>query len=275
VRHRVRAADLVRGSAGRVEAVVLGDDDGRAVVVHADTVVGADGLRSSMAGHVGATVRRSFQADLSLFYAYVGDVEWSGFEFHVAPQAFAGVFPTHEGQACVWLSRPTRRLAPVLRAGSDRGASWQRMLTRLAPGLGARVASGRLTSPVRGCVAPPNHVRQATGPGWSLVGDAGYHRDPITGHGITDAFRDAELLADALTAAFDDDAAEGAALASYQEQRDLALADTFRLTEALARFPEPDRFAELQRELAEALEREALWLASRPASAGHLAARVA
>ena len=39
----------------------------------------------------------------------------------------------------------------------------------------------------------PNDVLQASGPGWALVGDAGYHRDPITGHDITYAFRDAEL----------------------------------------------------------------------------------
>ena len=35
-----------------------------------------------------------------------------------------------------------------------------------------------------------------SGPGWALVGDAGYHLDPITAQGMLDAFRDAELLAD-------------------------------------------------------------------------------
>jgi 2-polyprenyl-6-methoxyphenol hydroxylase-like FAD-dependent oxidoreductase len=149
------------------------------------------------------------------------------------------------------------------------------MLDQVAPDLGARVREGRITSPVRGCVAPPNHVRRAAGAGWSLVGDAGYHRDPITGHGITDAFRDAELLADALDDALVDPRGEAAALADYHRERDRALAETFRLTEALARFPEPHRFAELQRELAEALEREALWLASRPAPAGRRATNVA
>jgi hypothetical protein len=39
-----------------------------------------------------------------------------------------------------------------------------------------------------------NLMRQAFGPGWALVGDAGYHRDAVTAHGISDAFRDAELL---------------------------------------------------------------------------------
>ena len=60
--------------------------------------------------------------------------------------------------------------------------------------------AGQVTAPLRGYVALPNHVRRPSGPGWALVGDAGYHRDPITGHGMTDAFRDAELLADAADA---------------------------------------------------------------------------
>ena len=63
------------------------------------------------------------------------------------------------------------------------------------PRLAERVEAGSIRTPLRGTVALPNHVRRAGGPGWALVGDAGYHRDPITGHGITDAFRDAELLA--------------------------------------------------------------------------------
>ena len=44
--------------------------------------------------------------------------------------------------------------------------------------------------------------RKPYGPGWALVGDAGYHKDPITAFGITDAFRDAEAAAAALDDAF-------------------------------------------------------------------------
>src|SRR5712691_5091956 len=35
-------------------------------------------------------------------------------------------------------------------------------------------------------------------PGWALVGDAGHAEDPFLAHGISDAFHDAELLADAI-----------------------------------------------------------------------------
>jgi len=111
-------------------------------------------------------------------------------------------------------------------------------------------------------------LRQAAGPGWALVGDAGYHRDPVTGHGITDALRDAELLACAasewLSRAPGSAVVERSAMARYEQQRDAQLRDVFKLTDALTRFPEPAGFVALQRELSEALDREAEWLADRP-----------
>ncbi|HEX7187027.1 MAG TPA: hypothetical protein VF423_02285, partial [Actinomycetes bacterium] len=131
-----------------------------------------------------------------------------------------------------------------------------------------------VTSRVRGAVNLPNHLRRpvGAGQGWALVGDAGYHRDAITGHGITDAFRDAELLAGALDTALRDPAAEEDALATYHARRDAALRETFDLTRALTAFPSPERFVELQIELSAALEREAEYLAALPAPAGMAAA---
>ena len=114
----------------------------------------------------------------------------------------------------------------------------------------------------------PNHVRQAAGPGWALVGDAGYHRDAITGHGISDAFRDAELLAAALDAALRDPAAETAALAAYGRDRDRMARPIFDITCELATFPGPERFVELQRQLAVAIDDQAGELAARPSRAG-------
>jgi flavin-dependent dehydrogenase len=240
---------LLRERRGRVAGVRAGEQ-----VIRARHVVGADGLRSTVARLVGAPVQRCFDADVSTYYTYVEDPSWRGYEFDVAPGALAGAFPTHDGAACVWLIRPTPLLEPVRTAGARRAAAFVAALEEVAPALAARTRTGRVVAPVRGAVALPNHVRAAYGPGWSLVGDAGYHRDPITGHGITDAFRDAELLADAIAA---DD------LPAYQRSRDRALEETFRITEALARFPEPTRFVELQMELGEALDREAADLASR------------
>ena len=72
--------------------------------------------------------------------------------------------------------------------------------------------------------------RRAHGPGWALVGDAGYFKDPLTSHGITDALRHAELLASAI------DAGSDVALADYQEQRDAASLELFDATNAIASF---------------------------------------
>ena len=96
------------------------------------------------------------------------------------------------------------------------------------------------------------------------MGDAGYHRDPITGHGMTDAFRDAELLAEAADRALTDPAVEAAAMAAYGRTRDAALAETFRITRALGAFPPAARFVELQAELGRALDVEAQALMARP-----------
>ena len=96
------------------------------------------------------------------------------------------------------------------------------------------------------------------------MGDAGYSRDPITGHGMTDAFRDAELLATAVDRALADPEQEVASLTAYGEERDAAIAETFRITRALGAFPPADRFVELQAQLGRALDAEAQDLADRP-----------
>jgi flavin-dependent dehydrogenase len=201
-------------------------------------------------------------------YAYVRGVEWDGFEFHLGVDTFAGVFPTHGGEANVWLMQPASVARDLLRAGGGRAQAWQRALERTVPGLAERVRAGTLTSSVRGAVGLPNHVRQATGAGWALVGDAAYHRDPITGHGMTDAFRDAELLATAAHEALLEPGRAVEAMAEYDWRRRSALEPSFRLARELGAFPRPDRFTELQRELSRVLEAEALELASMPVPGG-------
>jgi hypothetical protein len=82
---------------------------------------------------------------------------------------------------------------------------------------------------------------------------------------MTDAFRDAELLAEAADLALREPWIEAKALTTYERQRDTALADTFRITRELGAFPRPDRFVALQTELSRALDVEAQALAARPA----------
>jgi flavin-dependent dehydrogenase len=101
------------------------------------------------------------------------------------------------------------------------------------------------------------HLRQATGPAWALVGDAGYFKDPITAHGITDALRDAELLGRAIITAAQGEADEGVALATYQATRDRLSERLFTTTDAIASFTwDLDHIPKLLRQLSEAMGEE-------------------
>ena len=70
----------------------------------------------------------------------------------------------------------------------------------------------------------PNFFRKPYGAGWALVGDAGYHKDPVTANGISDAFRDAGLLAEALDAGFAGRRTLDKALAGYEQLRNIVAA---------------------------------------------------
>ena len=96
--------------------------------------------------------------------------------------------------------------------------------------LAERVAGTEASEKLRGFPGVTGFLRRAAGPGWALVGDAAYFKDPLTAHGITDALRDAELLARAVTAGGDD------ALAGYQSTRDELVKGLFDITDRIASF---------------------------------------
>ena len=171
---------------------------------------------------------------------------------------------THDGQACVWVGSPSADVRLARRRAASRTEAFTAQLELAAPDLVARLRAGRRTSPVTGMLRGPNQLRRAHGPGWALVGDAGYHRDAVTGYGLSDAYRDAELLAVALHRALGGDADEHAALADYQHRRDNAVRDVFALTCALAAYPPVAEFVELQKQLSRAIDIEASGLAARP-----------
>ena len=272
LRTGVTATGLLRSDDGRVAGIVGRSAKGDRVELPARMVVGADGRGSRMAGYFGAETLEQHTSPCAVFYTYVTGLRSDTYEFHIAPDVFAGVFPTHDGAACVWLIRPTPLLEPIRTAGSARDAVFVQQLELLVPDLGHRVRAGRVTARLRGTADLPNYLRRSHGPGWALVGDAGYHRDPITGHGITDAFRDAELLATAIDHSLLDPTVERTAMTSYQQTRDAMAREVFDLTCALTDFPPPNRFVELQLQLSDALEREADALASFPGLTARMAA---
>ena len=268
VRLGVTVTGVRRDGCGRVVGVHGHDRGGVPVELGARWVVGADGLRSRVARWVGAEMIEVRAVGGAAQYAYYAGIPWAGMEFFVANRSFAGVFPTHDGQACIWVCLPTVDARAVRRRTGSRGEAFDHLLERSAPALAQRLRqAARRTSPVRGMLRMPNQLRQGFGPGWALVGDAGYHRDAVTAYGISDAFRDAELLAVALDQALRGDADQTtapAALAGYQQQRDQGLREIFELTCRLAAYPPVPAFIELQKQLSAAIDKQATALATRP-----------
>jgi flavin-dependent dehydrogenase len=264
VRYGVTVTGVQRDWRGRVAGVSGHDRGGAPVELGARYVIGADGLQSRVARSVGAAINEARPAGGAAQYAYYAGIPWTGIEFFVAERSFAGVFPTHDGQACIWVCTPSADAHAVRRGTGSREEAFGELLERGAPQLAERLRRARRTSPVQGMLRQPNQVRQAFGPGWALVGDAGYYRDAVTAHGISDAFRDAEFLAIAIDQALDAGAEDSAALAPYQRQRDRALQEIFEITWRLAGYPPVPAFIALQKHLAAAIDEQAAALAARP-----------
>lgn len=260
----VTVTGVTRDGAGRAVGVHGRDRSGSPVTVDARFVVGADGLTSRVAQWVEARFTERRGSSGGVEYAYFAGVPWRGIELYVAERALVGVFPTHDDAACVWVASPSRDVRAARRRHATRATSFTSELERHVPGLAARLRAGRRVSRVAGMLSMPNHLREAHGPGWALVGDAGYHRDAVTGHGLSDAYRDAELLAVALDQALTGERDEHTALSCYEQRRDKALREVFDLTCALAAYPPVARFVELQKELGRRFDVEATELAALP-----------
>jgi flavin-dependent dehydrogenase len=264
VRHGVTVTGVRLDDTGRAIGVYGQDGTGAPVDIAARFVIGADGLGSRVARSVGAEVVEDRGDRGAVQYAYFAGLPWPAIEFNASDRSLAGVFPTNDGEACIWVCTPSVDAHTARRRAASRADAFGELLERAAPALAARLRKARRTSPVLGMLRMPNHIRRAVGPGWALVGDAGYHRDAVTGHGISDAFRDAELLATALHPILHGRADDTTALAGYQRQRDRALREIFELTCALAAYPPVPEFVQIQRQLSAAIETEAAELAARP-----------
>ncbi len=267
----VSIAGLLKDDDGRVTGVHGLDRHGEAVQIRARFVVGADGLGSRIARAVDSPKVVDRGAPGASHYAYFAGIDWPAVEYITREGSFAGVFPTHHDEAAIWVCTPAVTAVAARRTGSPVAAFWS-LLRRAAPELATRLSGARRTSPVRGMLRAPNHIRLAHGNGWALVGDAGAHRDPVTGHGISDAFRDAEALAAMLDLALTDQAPESVALANYERTRRREMAEIFDLTCALVGYPPVPEFVDLNRQFGAAVDAEAAALAARPLPTTALAA---
>jgi len=126
-----------------------------------------------------------------------------------------------------------------------------RLVIETTPSVAERLQRARREEPWFGTAGIPNYFRKPYGPGWALVGDAGYDRDPITAQGISDAFIDADALSAALDAAFAERRPLEEALAEHQSQRDQRVKPMYEMTCQFATLgppqpPLPQLFAALR-----------------------------
>jgi 2-polyprenyl-6-methoxyphenol hydroxylase-like FAD-dependent oxidoreductase len=230
VREGVTLSALLRRR-GRVAGIEARDDTGRPMRAAARLVIGADGRSSAIARLTGATSYRDLGPVSIAYFAYWSGLAAPGLELYFAPQRAVGLFPTHNRETLAFVQAPLRELRHFK---TDVRHAYLGAL-RAIPGLGDRLACARVQGRVLGMAQLPNFFRVPSGPGWALVGDAGHHKDPLVARGISDAWRDSELLADAITHGWHAENALSAALDDYRRIRDEASTKVSELNVRLAR----------------------------------------
>jgi 2-polyprenyl-6-methoxyphenol hydroxylase-like FAD-dependent oxidoreductase len=205
----LREDGIVTGISGR-------NSDGTTVTEKARIVIGADGRNSLVAKAVGPEQYNERPEYVCAYYAYWSGLPINGrFETYIRPEHGFAAAPTHDGLTLVVGGWPR---AQFEEKKHDLDASYLSLFA-MAPEFAERIRGARRESKIFGAVSP-NFFRKPFGRGWALVGDAGYTKDPITAQGITDAFRDAELVTAALASTFAGKQPFDTALGAYQAARD-------------------------------------------------------
>jgi 2-polyprenyl-6-methoxyphenol hydroxylase-like FAD-dependent oxidoreductase len=180
---------------------------------YARVIIGADGVQSRVAAQVNAPRYREGPVLSNAYYAYWSGVPCTGARWVIRPSRGYGLIPTNDDLTLVLAAWP---LAEASQVKQDLQGNYLRDVTA---NLGGWLDGGRQETRIVG-EGVPNRFRKPYGPGWALVGDAGYAKDPVTAQGITDAFCDAELCAEALDTTWHASLGYDDALGRYQQHRD-------------------------------------------------------
>jgi 2-polyprenyl-6-methoxyphenol hydroxylase-like FAD-dependent oxidoreductase len=230
------------GDAERVTGVRGRDRTGRQVSIPARYVVGADGMRSFVARTVGAAEYHTVPALTTTYYTYFENLPMPDLLIHWRPGRCVPAIPTHDGHTVVLCGSPYDEWREFR---TDIEGNYFRAIGAAVPEFAERLRDARRVERFVGTHHVPNFFRTPFGPGWALVGDAGYHKDPVTALGIADAFRDAESLAEALDEALGGQRPDAEALAGYERRRNAAAEPLYRYTLEQARYRPLDRLTTL------------------------------
>jgi len=220
---------------GRVSGICGRDKSGSTVREQARITIGADGMHSFVAAAVKAPEYNNRPALEGAYFTYWSGVPMQGWHLWLRPNRVIFSYNTNDNVCLIGAAYSIQDF-PAVRADVER--QYLAMITEQVPELAERMRAGRREERFVGG-AVPNYMRKPFGPGWALVGDAGFQKDPCTASGITDAFRCAEWLTDAIDDGFSGRRPLDQALAGYEQQRNQALTPYYELTCQLATLAPP------------------------------------
>ncbi len=212
VRMGSSVTEVLFDDAGRATGVRVRDADGNVTEESASVVVGADGRSGIVGRSVNPEPRDEHEIRGSGLYAYFDDFEYVTESAGMLDGAFVFAFPTGPRSACIGTEIDRSHDDAV---HADPAAVFYERIAA-DPDLERRVRAATRNGRWHSGDLQAGWFRHASGQGWALVGDAVCLKDPLLGHGITDSFVGAELLA----AAIDEGLSSGnldAALARYDE----------------------------------------------------------
>jgi 2-polyprenyl-6-methoxyphenol hydroxylase-like FAD-dependent oxidoreductase len=208
---------------------------GALVTERARIVIGADGGNSVVARSTQAPIYNTKPTLTCWYIAHWSGVVSEGIEVYVRARRCLIKAHTNDGLTVVIVGYPFDEF-PAVRA--DPITNYQRDID-LVPEFAEHVRSGKQEDRLVGSANTANYFRRPYGPGWALVGDAGYHHDPSTAQGINDSFRDAELLSEAIHAGLSGQAPMEIVLDDYEQTRNAAVMPMYEFTAQLANLVEP------------------------------------
>ena len=229
--------DEIVASDGTVTGIRGHAKGGAAVTERAKVVIGADGKHSLVAKTVKPEQYNERRSHLAMYYAYWSGLPVGGFDTTVRAEHRRGwaAIPTHDDLTVLPFGWPVEEFKANR---SDVEGNFFAAMDH-APEFAEKVHAATRESKFVGSAELPGYFRKPFGPGWALLGDAGYHKNPITAMGINDAFRDAELVADALDDAFSGRRSYEEGMTDYQRTRDREAGPVYEFTDDFAQLQPP------------------------------------